>query len=244
MCVYIRFIPMLSFPPLFHYIGVWRGGSSRSKPRGLRQLSALQVFGKRRKCPCHSEDVLRFGRPEEYLPALKSAYVAYALRAARGGLEIASILSGKSDEPPSTAPWEARIRLAQSGAPSISDRDAGVLDGVMKVAGLAPPKHRTAAFLRRVSMFRLQRWTLRLDVELRTKLAEFLGGSNCSLEEWVAKPPDGVWNFDLSRKGLRPCSPERGLCVPGKTRRESPECPARKKRALLASAEPRSLRAG
>ena len=86
-----------------------------------------------------AEDVSRFVHPKKYLPALKSAYVAYAPQAARDGLVFASILSGKSDKPRPIASRKTRIRPAQFGAPSISDRAAGVLEDVMKVADCILP---------------------------------------------------------------------------------------------------------
>ena len=87
----------------------------------------------------------------------------------------------------------------------------------MKVADLIPPKHRPAVFMRRIATCRLQRWMLSLGVELRTRLLESLGGAKGSLEEWLEKPSEDVWKFDLSRKGLRLCSPECELCVPPKS---------------------------
>ena len=41
---------------------------------------------------------------------------------------------------------EPRIRRAQSEAPCISDRSAGVPEEVMKVAEVIPPKRRAAVF--------------------------------------------------------------------------------------------------
>ena len=128
---------------------------------------------------------------------------------------------------------KARIRPAQPGVSCMSDRAAGVPEEVMKVADLIPPEYRAAVLMRRVLAFRLQCWTSSAGVELQTNLAEPSASSDCSVEERLDVPSDGVWNFGLPCKGLRVCSPHCDLCVPGKKRGESPGCPARKKRGLL-----------
>ena len=95
---------------------------------------------------CPFDDALRFVCRKKYLPALTSAYQASAPQAACDGLEFVSILPGKSDNPRPMASREPRIRRAQSEAPCISDRSAGVPEEVMKVAEVIPPKRRAAVF--------------------------------------------------------------------------------------------------
>ena len=56
---------------------------------------------------------------------------------------------------------------------------------------------------------------------------------NYSVEDWLLSPADGVWDFNLSRKGLRPCSPDCELRTPGVTWCDPPGCPARKGHVLL-----------
>ena len=103
-----------------------------------------------------AEDTARFVRPEKYLPVLDDAYLAYASQAARGGLEFVSILPGKSTKARPMASWKAPSHPAQSNVASISDRAAGVLEEVMKVADSTPPKFCGSDFTRRVLRCRLQ----------------------------------------------------------------------------------------
>ena len=87
----------------------------------------------------------------------------------------------------------------------------------MKVADLDPPKFRASVFMRRVLRSRFQRWMLSVGIHLRDKLAAASARVNCSLDDWSLLPADGVWDFNLSRKGLRPCSPICELRTPGST---------------------------
>ena len=179
------------------------------------------------------EDVLRFAHPERHLPVLTSACQAYASRADCDGSEFASILSGKSDKPRPMASREARILPAESEAPCISDRADGVLEEVMEVAELIPPRHRGAVFKPCIASFRFQRWMLSAGWQLRPKLAEALRSSTRSAEDWLEQPCNGVWDFDLSRKGLRLRTPHCNLCVHGKTWRDSPGRPACKQDVVM-----------
>ena len=161
--------------------------------------------------------MLRFVRPKKYLPALEGAYFSCAPQAARDGLEFASMLSGMYDKVRPMASRKNRIRQVVSGAPSISDRAVCVLGGVMKVADLISLKRRPAVLLHSILTFSLQRWMLSLGLELRSKLLEALEASERTPVEWLQKPFEGIWTFNLSCKGLRPGSPECELCNPEDT---------------------------
>ena len=133
----------------------------------------------------------RFVRPEKYLPALTSAYQAYALQAARDGLEFASTLSGKSDKPRPMASWKTRPRPAQSDVPCIPDRAAGVLEEAVKAVEMIPPKRRAGVSKRRVSTFRIRRWFLSAGSELCSKLVDSLRCPNRSVENGFNGPASG-----------------------------------------------------
>ena len=65
------------------------------------------------------------------------------------------------------------------------------------------------------------------------QLASALRYNECAAEEWLQLPFGGVWNFDVSSKGMRLCPPGCQLCVSGKTRRETPGCYGRKKHVVM-----------
>ena len=130
------------------------------------------------------------------------------------------------------ARWKARVHPQQSDVASTSGRAAGVLEVVMTVADLIPPKFRASVYTRRISRFRFQRWMLSVGIDLCNKLVAPFASANCSVEDWFMSPADGVWGFDLSCKAFCLCSPTCDLRTPQVTWCDSPGCPARRKNVL------------
>ena len=92
----------------------------------------------------------------------------------------------------------------------------------MRAAELIPTQRRAAVSKRRILTFCCQRWFLSFGLKLRDRLVSLMRPKERTAEEWISLPLEGVWNVDVSRKGMRLCSPDCQSCVPGKTWREAP----------------------
>ena len=191
-------------------------------PRGVRQLSALQVQKKEKMSLSFcaraieasaggvpAEDVLRLVHPSLYMSELQSASDAYSSKAAGDGMEFTNMLSLHAPAGPRpAAAWGREIHCNQEGSDMLSGRATCMLQEVAKVTRNVCPDYRRMVFGSQLFTFKFQEWFLSATYELCDALVSFLELGPNAVNAWLRGPPGGNWPFPASCRG---CLPVRSM---------------------------------